>query len=213
MTLAGLTRLRKTPQANGSAPLRTLVVNGNPDPRPERFCAAVCAAFAQGVHEAGGKTRRLDVGRMGLPPDPAAWKSAAPSLAAELAHALEKFSWAERLFIVFPMWLARPPAQLTLLFEEIARQREPEIRLRDTLGLTEEEKHADVVVTASFPSLIYRAHAGTSGGGWTVSFPGLRLADTTILGSIEAIAQEERVRWLDWTRCRGAAAPAARITS
>jgi putative NADPH-quinone reductase len=212
MKLTSLTRLRKRPQTPQPAPGRALIINGNPDPRPERFCAAVCAAFADGIQEAGGRVRRLDIGKMNLPLDAAVWRSATPSLRAELAQALEQFSWADRLFVVFPMWLAQAQAQLSMLFEELARQREPEIRVRKAIGVVEEEKQAHVVVTTNLPSLLYHARAGKAGSGWMVSFPGLRMLDTTIIGSIEAITHEERIRWLRWVHCRGAAGSAVRAT-
>ena len=44
-----------------------LVVNGHPDPRPERFCAALCDAYSAGAQAQGCATRRLDVGSLRIP--------------------------------------------------------------------------------------------------------------------------------------------------
>jgi len=175
-----------------AAPTRTLIINGNPDPRPERYCAALCQAIAEGAGDTGGKVRRLDIGRMALPPEPQVWASKSELPQAALAQALELFCWADRFFIVFPMWLGGAPPPLRLLFEELARQREPEIKLRGTLGVVEVEKNAHVIITASFPSLFYRGSAAAG----MASFAGLRTACTTIIGSVDAIGQEERLRWL-----------------
>ncbi len=51
-------------------PRRILVVNGHPDPRPERFCAALCARpIRMAPSPAGWEVRRLDVGKLDLSAD------------------------------------------------------------------------------------------------------------------------------------------------
>ncbi|HWA60997.1 MAG TPA: hypothetical protein VG939_06460 [Caulobacteraceae bacterium] len=42
---------------------RILIVNGHPDPAPERLCAALASAYGEAARAAGRETRRL--GRAG----------------------------------------------------------------------------------------------------------------------------------------------------
>ena len=46
---------------------RILVINGHPDPGPERFAAALAGAYIKGASLAGHQIRRLDVGALDFP--------------------------------------------------------------------------------------------------------------------------------------------------
>src|ERR1700678_1061239 len=82
---------------------RVLVVNGHTDPRPERFCAALCDAYEGGARTAGWALRRLSVGSLVGKQD------------RELA--LAYIGWSTRLMVVCPLWLDQSPAPLRDLFE------------------------------------------------------------------------------------------------
>ena len=84
---------------------RILVVNGHPDCRPERYCGALCEAYEDGARSAGLNVQRLDAGGVNAIPG-----------GDDMPAALEKIGWADRLTVVFPLWLDRPPVPLTDLF-------------------------------------------------------------------------------------------------
>ena len=46
---------------------RILLINGHPDPRPERLCAGLAEAYGAGALAAGHEVRRLNVGRFDIP--------------------------------------------------------------------------------------------------------------------------------------------------
>ena len=81
---------------------RILVVNGHPDPAPERFCSALCDAYEEGAHHAGWIVRRLTIGLL--------------SNNGTRDAALEDMRCATQLVVVYPLWLDQPPAQLRDLF-------------------------------------------------------------------------------------------------
>jgi hypothetical protein len=90
-----------------------LVINGHPDPRPERFCAALCDSYQAGAEQAGWEVQRLDVGSLALTPN-------GPDLELSLAA----MGWATQFLVVFPLWLEQPPEGLRTLFFQL-----PEARL------------------------------------------------------------------------------------
>ena len=42
--------------------MNILVINGHPDPSPERLAAALAKAYAEGAETAGHQVRRIDIG-------------------------------------------------------------------------------------------------------------------------------------------------------
>ncbi len=104
--LAFLRSVRKSAQ-NGLR--RVLVINGHPDPGPDRFCAALCDAFTKGARASGHWTRRLELGY--------------ENTLTERESSFERLWWSDRLFVVYPLWHEGPPARLRHLFEEFAHQR------------------------------------------------------------------------------------------
>jgi len=99
---------------------KILVINGHPDPRPERYCHALCDAYVRGALSSGLETRRLNVGSLDFP----FLNSAEPDLSGtqtELARAIEAIHWATQFAIVFPLWLDAPPPALRELLERANR--------------------------------------------------------------------------------------------
>jgi putative NADPH-quinone reductase len=169
---------------------RVLVINGHPDPGPERYCAALCAAYAEGAQASGCITQRLDVGAVTVPGAESGRPSWRRNGAAEI---VERIWQADRLFIAFPMWLGGPPPALQLILEEFTRWQDAEA---EHSGEPVEAKDAHIVVTASFPSLFYRARRGAPAGEWEASLSGLRIAQAILIGSMETTSLEDRKRWL-----------------
>jgi putative NADPH-quinone reductase len=44
-----------------------LIINGNPDPSPQRLSSAIAAAYREGAVNAGHDPRQTDVGALSLP--------------------------------------------------------------------------------------------------------------------------------------------------
>ena len=180
---------------------RILVINGHPDPRPERYCAALCRAYEDGARAAGLTVRQLAVGKA----VPAPGSAAAP---ADLLAALEDMGWATRLMVVFPLWMDLPPKALCELFEVFqqlnlaARKRAPDMRQ---------------VVTMEMPAFFHRV-AGISSfqapkSPAAMDLPGFPGADRIFIGSVDSISPQERGWWLKAMREAGTGAARPRAAS
>ncbi len=179
------------------ATARLLVVNGHPNPRSERFCAALCGAYAEGAQANGFLTRRLDIGKRGLRFNEGEAASASPD---ELAQMLEGVWWADRLFIAYPMWFDGPPPALKFLFDAFAQRRASENSLLGFAEAPGEDREARIVVTTALPALLYRTRRPGSqacADPDATSLAGLRVAHRTYIGSVDWISPGERSRWLD----------------
>lgn len=166
---------------------RILVVNGHPDPRPERYCAALCQAYEEGARDRGWDLRRVDVGSLGLLHD---------GDRGRIEEALDQIHWASRLLAVFPLWLDRPPALLKELFEQAARR---EATTASLLG----GRPADCVITMEMPAFAHRAEARNPQEAGPLALAGFRCRRRTFIGSVGAISAAQRQQWLDRMRCSG----------
>lgn len=182
---------------------RILVINGHPDPRPERFCAALCDAYAQGSASRGLAVDRLAVGMLTFLPPESGAESQQPS--PEIAQAIEKIRIADRLAIVFPFWLDGPPGMLRELFENYARSlwTGDSLRPKDT----DYEKNARVFVTMDMPSFIQRpsnrAGNAPAPAASAMSLPGVRPFQAVFIGSIQSLSPAQRNDWLQKARLLG----------
>ncbi|MEI9993505.1 MAG: NAD(P)H-dependent oxidoreductase [Rhizomicrobium sp.] len=168
-----------------------LVVNGHPDPRPERFCAALCDAYERGARAAGNATRRLDVGALQLSALVLAEAPGSEPLdAMELAFRLVRA--ADQLAIFYPLWAGAPPPELHQLFDMVARLNahlHPE-----PAG----DKTANVVVTSGLPALFYRGRPDTR-----PALRGVAAGEPLLIGSVDTISPRLRTRWLEQMQGRG----------
>jgi putative NADPH-quinone reductase len=165
---------------------RILVVNGHPDPAPERFCSALCDAYEEGAHEAGWMVRRLAVGLL--------------SNIGTREKALEDMNWATQLIVVYPLWLDQPPAPLRDLFEEnLARN--------PCDGKGGSDKPLRLVITMDMPAFLYRAmlqcEIDVKGMARGLALPGFRHQHQDFIGSITSITPEQRGHWLRTMRQTG----------
>lgn len=148
-----------------------LIVNGHPDPRPERFCAALCQAWLDGALAAG---RDADVLTLG------AIFSASQETGSEgMQAAVDRFRRPTRMTVIFPLWLDKPPEIVTRFFEQV--QRAGDIRTRN--------HRAHVVATMSLPAFAHRSML-------QVSIPGLEIDALNFIGSVDTISQAQRQEWL-----------------
>jgi putative NADPH-quinone reductase len=168
---------------------RFLIVNGHPDPSARRYCAALCDAYADGVRSRGWNVDRLDIGSILTTSSRLAQETSdIPLLTSECA--INRIRGADRLAIVFPLWLGAAPHALQRFFDSVAREtnlRQPPIA-------------ADLVVTMDMPALLYRTQTGVHKKSGTARNPfylqSVRAVQTTLIGSVNVMAQAERERRL-----------------
>ena len=168
-----------------------VILNGNPDPGPERFSAALCRSYAMGARRSGWNTTQLNVSEI------SGERYAAAT--ANLAHALKSTCSANRLAIILPVWLGLPPDCLTY-FLRLARGLSPDI-------LAKIPTH--VIATMDMPGFVYRNQTMKNGAGQilpvVVALPGIRIAKYTLVGSMHAIDLSQRQGWLAQAEAAGQA--------
>lgn len=180
---------------------RILVIQGHPDPSPERFCRALADAYCGAAESAGHTVRRLDVATLALPPlqSRADWQTgSAPPAVAQAQEAIE---WAGHLVLVYPLWLGDVPAALKAFLEQVLRPGFAFSRKDDGSvgGPRLKGRSAHVIVTMGMPGVAYRvyfrAHSLKSLKRNILHFVGVRPVRTTVIGLVEA-DDRRRDAWL-----------------
>jgi len=168
---------------------RLLVINGHPDPRPERFCNALSDAYARGAGTAGWQTRRLNAGNLPL----SAMEGSACDAATDdcVLETRGDIDWSNRLAIVFPLWFEQPPETLCALLGNLI---DPARRRR-----------AHIIVTMEMPAFAYRSllRAGAPGGASGLALPGVIAEEPVLIGCVNTISREQRRAWLEMVRRYG----------
>jgi len=187
------------------------LINGHPDPAPERFCAALCEAYGEGARGAGHEVRDIAVGAIDLdflknqaefdtPPSDA------------IAEAQATIRQADHAVLVYPLWLGTMPARLKAFLEHLGRDN----FFLDTGGDSSgwpakkmEGKSARIVVTMGMPGFAYRiffgAHSLKGLEAGIFKLAGFKPVRDTVFGLVMAGA-ERRARMIDKMRALGARA-------
>lgn len=146
-----------------TAPKRVLIINGHPDPAPERLIGALANAYRQGAEDAGCTVRRMEIGALDIPLLRHASDFMAPAQGRVLEAQLA-FRNADHVVFLYPLWLGGPPALLKGFMEQLGcdqfllqanGNRFPRAGLKG--------RSASVIVTMGMPPLIYRTLFGAHG--------------------------------------------------
>jgi putative NADPH-quinone reductase len=179
---------------------RILVINGHPDHRPERFCAALADAYADGARTGGHEVRRIYVGalRFGMLRDPRDFLE--PAKDADIRKAQDDIAWAEHLVIVHPLWEGMAPALLKGFMEQAACGGFAFVgggAGNPKRGLT--GKSAHLIVTMGMPALAFRFVFGAFGvrafARGILRLSGVRPVRKTYFGGVE-LSESRRSGWL-----------------
>lgn len=173
-----------------------LVINGHPDPRRERLCAALAGAYVGGASAAGHQIRRIDVGALDFPlirsfEDFA--RSEPPQVIKEAQAAL---TWAHHIVLIHPLWLGGAPAVLRAFLEQVFRYGFALSAEGHMKGLLT-GKSVRIIVTMGMPAPVYRWVFGAHGlkalerGVFWMS--GMRPIRHTLLGGVD---EGPHARWL-----------------
>lgn len=183
-----------------------LVLNGHPDPRRERLCAALAAAYVEGASAAGHQIRRIDVGALEFPLVRAFEDFAESEPPQVIRDVQAAVTWADHILLVHPLWHGGAPAVLKGFLEQVFRYGfalSTEGRMRGLLT----GKSIRVIVTTGMPAPVFRWVFGAHGlkalerGIFWIS--GLRPIRHTILGGAD---EGPHARWLKMVEGLGRAA-------
>lgn len=187
---------------------RILIINGHPDAAPERLCAALCDAYAEGARAAGREVRRLNVGALDFPLVRSRQDFEKGALPGDIAAAQAAVKWADHLVIVHPLWLGAAPALLKAFFEQVFRYGFAlEAGGGRGLGGLLKGRSARIIVTMGMPAFFYNLVFGAFGvrgferGVLWIS--GFRPVRHTFLGGIGGASAEARSGWLAKARRLG----------
>jgi putative NADPH-quinone reductase len=175
-----------------------LVVNGNPDPSPERLTSALATAYAAGATGSGHAVRRLDIGGLDFSIMRRAVEFATEPGEDSITGAREQILWARHLVFFYPLWLGGPPALLKGFMEQVARH---EFALgAGAHGLPAGKlkgRSARVVVTMGMPALAYqlwfKAHGVKAFNRGILEIAGVKPIATTYLGGIATARCDDMV--------------------
>jgi putative NADPH-quinone reductase len=188
---------------------RILILQGHPDPRPDRLCVALAGAYAEGARDGGHEVRLVEVGKLEFPllRSREAWESA--GMAPAVRAAQEDIAWAEHLVIVYPLWLGGMPALLKGFLEQVARPgfAVPRFDTKDKARKLLAGRSARIVVTMGMPALLFRwffgAHSLKSLERNILGFVGIAPIRESLFGLVESVKPARRARWLETLRNLG----------
>ncbi len=176
--------------------MRIAIIDGHPDPSPERLCHALADAYAGGAAAGGHEVRQLAVAAMDLPllrSEDAFHSADVPEPARE---AQEAIAWAEHLVLIYPLWLGTMPAALKALLEHTLR---PDFAMDYTGNWPAgrlQGRSARVVVTMGMPALAYRwwfgAHSLKSLERNVLKFVGIKPVRETLFGMVGEASEAKR---------------------
>jgi putative NADPH-quinone reductase len=183
-------------------PKRIVIIQGHPDPSPERFCRALASAYEQGARQAGHDVRRIEIAslKFELLRSQAEWQSSAP--APDILLAQDDILWAEHLVILYPLWLGGMPALLKGFLEQAFR---PGFAVGGEAAGSHwkqllKGRSARIVVTMGMPAFVYRwyfgAHSLKSLERNILKFAGVRPIRETLIGMVAAKDGKAREAWL-----------------
>ena len=180
---------------------RIFLLDGHPDPSPERFCAALADAYAGGARRSGHELRRFDLGSMEFPLLRSREDFEHGPVAEDAARVQDAIKWAEHIVIIHPTWMGSQPALLRALFEQVFRYgfvlSQPEDRSSNRLL---KGKSAHIVTTMGTPAFAYRWMFGAHGVRCLekslLRFSGVKPVRHTLIGAVEDMSERRRRKWL-----------------
>ena len=175
-----------------------LIINGNPDPAPERLSSALAQAYADGARGGGHAVERRNVGALDFSIMRRASEFMTEPGEDTITDARARIAWANHLVFIYPIWLGGPPALLKAFMEQVARH---EFALGSgprglPLGKLK-GRSARVIATMGMPAAAYRLWFGAHGvkafNRGILELAGVRPVRTTYFGSLTPAAGEKAI--------------------
>ncbi len=192
-------------------PINITIIQGHPDPSPERYGRALAAAYREGAVEGGHEVRIVDVASLDFPllSSKADFETGSPPAA--IAAAQDAIRWADQLVFIYPLWAGSMPALLKGFIEQAFR---PTFAMDPRAGPLDKKRlagrSARIVVTMGMPAFVYRwfyfAHSLRSLERNILRFCGIGPIKVSVIGMVEAKDPAHRLKWLAKMRAFGRAA-------
>ena len=189
---------------------RITIIDGHPDPAPQRFVHSLADAYAGSAEKAGHQVRRIVLADSDFPLLRSAreWQEDRPC--STIIAAQDDICWAEHIVILYPLWLGDVPALLKGFFEQVARPGFAFAPVKKGLpARLLKGRSARIIVTMGMPGLfyrlVYRAHSLKSLERNVLAFCGFAPVRHSIIGRVES-SDAYRRKWLKRIGKLGAAA-------
>jgi len=141
-----------------------LIIDGNPDPSPDRLSSALARAYQEGAEGPDCMVRRINVGGIHFPILRSATEFSSSPEDKAIVEARAAFMLAEHIVFIYPLWLGGPPALLKAFMEQVARDQFLLGENKRGFPLKKMKwRSARVIVTMGVPTLIYRTIFGAHG--------------------------------------------------
>lgn len=179
-----------------------VVIDGHPDPDPDRLCHALADAYVQGAESAGHGVEVVRLAELDIPFLKSADEFNHQQPGPAVQHVQRVVEAADHVVMIYPLWLGTMPAMLKALLEQVFRpgfafgaEGTKTMRSGRLTG-----KSARVVVTMGMPAFVYRwyfrAHSLKSLERNILKFCGIKPVRETLFGLVEATTDAKRGRWL-----------------
>jgi putative NADPH-quinone reductase len=189
-------------------PRRIVIIDGHPDPSPDRYMHALATAYAEGARAAGHTVTLIEVAKLTFPLLQTAEEFEKRSAPGAILKAQEFVRQADHIVILYPLWLGSMPALLKGFIEQLMR---PGFAFAyATKGLPKKllaGKSAHVIVTMGMPGFFYRwyyrAHSLKGLERNILNFVGIKPVRSTVIGMIGNKNAAKRTAWLKRTVAMG----------
>mgnify|MGYP003581338328 CR=1 FL=1 len=186
---------------------RILVIDGHPDPAPERFCHALAEAYVDGARSTGRETRLVGIADADFPLLRSARDFSTPPDTSMIARARDDVLWADHLVFVFPLWLGGAPALLRAFLKQMATGAFVADISRSGVQQKLKGRSARLIVTMGMPALVYRLwfqeHGVRNIMQGVLGLGGIAPIRRTLFGMIEGVGEQVQRQRLDEVRRLG----------
>lgn len=187
-----------------------LIVQGHPDPSPDRLCHALAVSYRSAAEKAGHTVQQISIANLDIPilRSRAEWEAdVIPQVAKEGQQAVMA---ASHIVLIYPLWMGDVPALLKAWIEQVFRSGFAFEIDKSGWNASLKGKSARVVVTMGMPGFAYRwfyfAHSLRSLERNILKFCGIRPVHWTIVGNAEDASGKVQSRAIDTLAALGAVA-------
>jgi putative NADPH-quinone reductase len=187
---------------------RIVVIQGHPDPDPQRLCRALANAYAGAARSAGHAVAHVDLATLDIPLLRTQQAFEHEPVPEALRPAQQAIMEAQHIVLVFPLWLGTMPALVKAFLEQVMR---PGVAFAyQERGMPKrllKGKSARLVVTMGMPSFVFRWWFGAHGlrglERSVLGFVGIAPVRETLFGMVGAASEARRAAWLQTMRKLG----------
>lgn len=180
---------------------RILILDGHPDPSPDRFMHALANAYREGAEAGKHEVMTIRAADVDFP----LLRTQKDYEKEEPVEAVRRcqwaMDWATHVVILYPLWLGSMPAFLKGLLEQMLRPgfAYSTKKLGRWPVKLQSGKSARIVVTMGMPGFVYRwyfrAHSLRSLQRNILHFIGFRRVRATVIGSVGTLDSSARTKY------------------